>query len=124
MNDAQRKILKGALAAISITVLFPPFHFVTNAFTEGLGFGFVLWWPNFQSRTGTVDVAFLLAEWVAIGVIASILWALARPEGETASSLIDTINNVSRRYADVTLEAARIAASSRERVAEIMSKRD
>lgn len=81
MNDAQRKILKGALAAISITVLFPPFHFVTNAFTEGLGFGFVLWWPNFQSRTGTVDVAFLLAEWVAIGVIASILWALARPEG-------------------------------------------
>jgi hypothetical protein len=123
MNDAQRKILKGALAAISITVLFPPFHFVTNAFTEGLGFGFVLWWPNFQSRTGTVDVAFLLAEWVAIGVIASILWALARPEGETASSLIDTINNVSRRYADVTLEAARIAASSRERVAEIMAKR-
>jgi len=124
MNDAQRKVLKGALAAISITVLFPPFHFVTNAFTEGLGFGFVLWWPNFQSRTGTVDVAFLLAEWVAIGVIASILWALARPEGETASSLIDTINTVSERHADVTLEAARIAASSRERVAEIMSGRD
>jgi hypothetical protein len=124
MNDAQRKILKGVLAAISITVLFPPFHSVTQGYTVGLGFGFILSGAAYNGYTGTVDVAFLLAEWVAIGVIASILWALARPEGSTMNSLIATIHTASKQHADTTLEVARIAASSRERVAEIMSKRD
>lgn len=51
MNAQQRRIIKGALVAVVASIMFPPFHFVTDNFTVGLGFGFIFWWPNFHDRT-------------------------------------------------------------------------
>jgi len=121
MNEAQRKILQGTLAAFGASILFPPFHFVAASFTTGLGFGFFLSWPEYNSMVGTVDVAFLLAEWVAISVVASILWALVRTDRAILGSIIGHIHSAAKRRSDATIEAARIAASSREHVANIMS---
>jgi len=77
MNHSRRLILWGALASVVAALLFPPFHYVGGAgYTIGLGFGFLLSWPQYQGMHGTIDVAMLLAEWLAIAIAAGILWKL------------------------------------------------
>lgn len=77
MNHWQRKILKGALVAIVVTLLFPPFHIHAPNSIFGLGYGFLLSPPKFNAVYGTVDVPLLLAEWLAVGIICGILWVLS-----------------------------------------------
>lgn len=82
MNPQQRKILKGALAAVIAAFLFPPFHVI-----GGSGATLFLGW-NFIAAAGgtikgypaTIDVPLLIAEWLAIGIVAAILWRLQRQE--------------------------------------------
>ena len=81
MNNAQRRILKGALVTIVISLIFPPmatYHSMGGIISWD-GFGFLLSSP----RRSVIMVSMLFAEWIAIGIIASILWALART-GESA----------------------------------------
>lgn len=77
MNHAQKNILTGALVATVGALLFPPFQFVWTA-TISLGYGFLLSPPTHNSLPGTVDVALLLAEWIAVAIVCGILWALKR----------------------------------------------
>jgi hypothetical protein len=94
MNAFQRKILWGALAAVAVTMLFPPFVAQSGmGRIHGMGFGFILSWPDFQGHTSTVDVTLLLAEWVAISMVASILWALKSSADIPAiKSLLEKVN--------------------------------
>jgi hypothetical protein len=118
MTAVQEKILKAALAAIVVTMLFPPFVAPIGVGTmQGIGFGFLLSWPE----RGMVHVELLLAEWFAIGIATRIMWVLSRPSTPTnlAGSLCLAIN----RYADVKIETARIQADATIRAAEITSKR-
>ncbi|MCX7173433.1 MAG: hypothetical protein NT159_05845 [Proteobacteria bacterium] len=69
---------KGALVAIVVTLLFPPFQIHAPNSIFGLGYGFLLSPPKFNAVYGTVDVPLLLAEWLAGGVICGILWVLKR----------------------------------------------
>lgn len=120
MNQTQRKILKGAMAAIVTTLIFPPFVATggNNCLTIGLGYGFILSWTRLSSGlVGHVDVALLLTEWLAIGIVASILWALTSDHRGT--SIVSAI--LSRN--DALVEAARIEAYGRERAAEIIASR-
>ncbi len=118
MNVAQRRILKGALAAVVLALLFPPFAFHgPNGFLVGLGWGFLLVGREYGGHSGTVDVVLLFAEWIAIGIIAAILWRLmAAPNSETLVAALKSRN-------DAITEAARIQADAIIRAAEIASQR-
>lgn len=122
MNKTQRLILIGALVAIVVTLLFPPFqvHYAQGRIA-GAGYGFIFFAREYNGVSGTVDVALLLAEWFAIGIVCALLWVLNRPPGETSflARLIATINH----NTDVRAEVARIDAASRERLAEIQTPR-
>ena len=74
MTPNQLKILKAAVAGIAVTMLFPPFvsPYGGGGAMQGAGFGFLLSWPEM----GMVHVELLLAEWLAIGLIARIVWAI------------------------------------------------
>lgn len=119
MNTAQRKILKGSLVAIVITLLFPPFLVgLPNGGTIGLGYGFIASWPSMSGNNhlvGHIDVAMLLAEWLSIGVVSAILWKLGRNPREPSLAVAILSRN------DALVESARIEAAGRERAAEIMS---
>lgn len=79
INAAQTKILKGSLVVVVATILFPPFELHWgNGRIIGLGFGFLLSWPSENDSMGTVDVSFLVSEWLAVGIVGAILWVLAR----------------------------------------------
>lgn len=119
MNAAQRKILWGALAAVVVTLLFPPFVIVWGAgATFGLGFGFILSWPEMSGNEGYVHVELLLSEWIAIAIIYRILWVLKRdPKQPTFPGGVLTL--AINRYADITHEVAHIKADAIMRAAEI-----
>lgn len=73
MTPSQLKILKATLIGIVVTMLFPPF--VLNyggGAMHGKGFGFLLSWPE----DGIIHTELLLVEWLAIGLIARLLWAI------------------------------------------------
>lgn len=75
MNIAQQKILKGALASIFATMLFPPFAiYWEKGIIRGEGFHFILSEPT----NAVIYLPTLFAEWVAITGICSILWLLRR----------------------------------------------
>lgn len=82
MNRWQRNTLRVAMAAVVMTMLFPPF--ILNHGVNGIvsmGYGFILSPPSFDERIiGTVDVALLLAEWLAIAMVCGILWLLGRDD--------------------------------------------
>lgn len=120
MNQVQRKILKVALGVVGVTLLFPPFNFVTSGATFGLGFGFLFSAPLYNSYAGTVDVGLLLTEWLAIAIVCGILWALKRDTrapwfGVIASAITTHIN----KSVDVNIEVARINANAIIEAAEI-----
>lgn len=122
MNSQQRKILKGALAAVVTALAFPPFVLIRGAgMTEGIGFGFILSWPQIHGDTGTVDVALLIAEWLGIGIVAAVLWTLNHEA--RSGSLIAGLIAVIRSRNDAQVEAARIQADAIIRAAEIRSAR-
>ena len=75
MNNAQQKILKGALASIVMTMLFPPFAiYWEKGVINGQGFNFVL----SGQTTAVIYLPTLFAEWIAIAIICGILWQLKR----------------------------------------------
>jgi hypothetical protein len=92
MNPQQRKILKGALATIITSIVFPPmatYHPMGGAISWN-GFGFIL----FGDSKAVVMVSMLFAEWIAIGIICGILWRLyASAELEATKTLTGKIAN-------------------------------
>lgn len=75
MNIAQGRILKGTVATIVVTMLFPPFAiYADRGMINGQGFHFVLAEP----RAAVIYLPSLVAEWIAIAMICCILWALYR----------------------------------------------
>lgn len=84
MNRWQRNILRAALVAVAVTMLFPPFSL--NRGVNGvvsMGYGFILSppsIPDYERITGTVDVFLLLAEWLAIAMVCGMLWMLGRDD--------------------------------------------
>lgn len=99
MNLEQRKILNGALAAIVVSIVFPPmttYHPMGGAISWN-GFGFIL----FSDSRSVIMVSMLFAEWVAIGIVCGILWRLrASSELEATKKLTGKIaENESSRSA-------------------------
>lgn len=74
MTPSQIKILKATIAGIVATMFFPPFvaPYGGAGAMHGRGFGFLLSWPE----DGIVHIELLLLEWLAIGLIARIVWAI------------------------------------------------
>ncbi len=122
MNTTQRRILKGALAGVVVTVLFPPFLFGWPAGGyAGMGYGFILSWPVKSDHMATVHVGLMLVEWLAIAIVSCILWALTR-DPKTPSA-IDRLIRAMISNVDATAEAARINADATIRAAEIKAPR-
>lgn len=112
MNAAQRKILKAAASCIAIAALFPPFIGpAPYGSIRGIGYGFILSWPD----GGAVHVALLVAEWVAICLIGGALTILAHQPGE--ASILTSIIKVANARNDAIIEAARIKADAIMRAA-------
>lgn len=113
MNAAQQKILKTAIAAIAITIIFPPFIGpAPYGSIKGLGYGFILSWPD----GGAVHVALLLAEWLAVGIIGGAMAILARQPGDL--SMMSAIVKAANSRNDAIIEAARIKADAIMRAAD------
>ena len=75
MNTAQRRILKGALASVIATMLFPPFAiYLKSGEIRGMGFNFIL----SSDTTSVIYLPTIVAEWVVIAIICGILWLLTR----------------------------------------------
>ena len=122
MNTTQRRILKGALAGVVVTVLFPPFLFGWPAGGyAGMGYGFILSWPVKSDHMASVHVGLMLVEWLAIAIVSCILWALTR-DPKTPSA-IDRLIRAIISNVDATTEAARINADATIRAAEIKAPR-
>jgi len=122
MNTTQRRILKGALAGVVVTVLFPPFLFGWPAGGyAGMGYGFILSWPVRSDHMASVHVGLMLVEWLAIAIVSCILWALTR-DPKTPSA-IDRLIRAMISNVDATTEAARINADATIRAAEIKAPR-
>ena len=122
MNTTQRRILKGALAGVVVTVLFPPFLFGWPAGGyAGMGYGFILSWPVKSDHMASVHVGLTLVEWLAIAIVSCILWALTR-DPKTPSA-IDRLIRAIISNVDATTEAARINADATIRAAEIKAPR-
>jgi hypothetical protein len=74
--------LKGALAAVVVTLLFPPFAvYWSNGIVKGQGFGFILSWPYDQAKA-VIHLPTLFAEWITIATTCIILWVLTRDKPE------------------------------------------
>lgn len=83
MNLVQTKILKSAAAGITTALLFPPYQFHSaNGVILGAGWGFLLTGRDYNGYPATVDVALLLAEWIAIALLSGIAWALTSDRRE------------------------------------------
>ena len=122
MNTTQRKILKGALAGVVLTLMFPPFIFGWPAGGyAGMGYGFILSWPIKSDHMASVHIGLLLVEWLAIAIVSCILWALTRDP--KMPSVIDRLTQAMNRNVDATVEAARINADATTRAAEITAPR-
>ena len=81
MNDKQKRIVIGAAGAVLLTLLFPPFHIrYGNGVVANLGFGFLFDAPSRPGGgvQGSVTVELLLIEWVAIAIVAGVLWWLLK----------------------------------------------
>jgi hypothetical protein len=71
MNPRQQTILKVFCAYLAITMLWPPFYIgVDGGGVFGLGYGFLFSPPHDRGR---VDVAQLMAQWIAGAAIAGFL---------------------------------------------------
>lgn len=92
MNTWQRRILYGALAAMVITMLFPPwarFH-PMGGITEWKGFGFIFSTPEYGA---SIVVPVLLALWAAIAIVCGILWRLKSSADIPAiTALLEKVN--------------------------------
>ncbi len=78
MNQKQRRVLFLAAAAIALTLLFPPLiESVGYGRTFNCGYGFLLDLP----RSCTVDSSLLLTQWLAVFIVAGILWFVSRDKG-------------------------------------------
>jgi hypothetical protein len=122
MNTTQRRILKGALIGVVVTLLFPPFLFGwPNGGYAGMGYGFILSWPMKSDHMASVHVGLLLVEWLGIAIVSCILWALARDP--KAPNIIAHLTQAMNRNVDATVEAARINADASIRAAEIKAPR-
>lgn len=120
----QQGILKGALAAVVVTLIFPPFAaYWNNGVIQGLGFGFIFSWPE-DRVTAIIHAPTLLIEWLAIGIVAAILWRLRRaPDERTLRPDITTLAAAIRSNNDAMMESARIQADAIISAAEITAKR-
>lgn len=75
MNISQRRILKGAVATIVVTMMFLPFAiYADRGMINGQEFYFVLAEPS----AAAIYLPSLFAEWLAIAMTCCILWALER----------------------------------------------
>ena len=85
MNEKQKKIVIGAICVIVAMLLYPPFLFHgPNAITRNLGYSFLFDPPRIvypDGVQGTVDIAMLLVQWLAVAVVAAVLWWLSKDKG-------------------------------------------
>lgn len=73
MTKGQRRALKVAVAVIVLMLLFPPFNMTGEKLAfRAMTYGF-LFDPPIFSR---VDVLLLLAQWIAVGLVAGVCYVL------------------------------------------------
>lgn len=72
MTRGQRRVLVTAAVLIALAVLFPP------AYSRDYGFRFIFLWGSFDGR---VDATMVIAELIAIALLAGIGWLLCRDNG-------------------------------------------
>ena len=77
MNTRQRRILIAAAIVVVIMLLFPPFnititsqYWLASTDLGGLAYSFLADPP----KGGRVDVALLLAQWIAVGIVGAIAY--------------------------------------------------
>lgn len=87
MNDLQKRILIGAIVAVVLTMLFPPFHIALRpGIVTNMGYGFLFSPPQRSAGyAGSVTVELLLLEWLGILLVAGGLFWLARDHKQAAA---------------------------------------
>jgi hypothetical protein len=85
MNEHQRWILFAAAAVVVAMLLFPPFRSQgINGLVMSAGYGFLFdpprhpWSNNYYA---SIDLGTLLVQWVAVFLVAGILWFAFRDKG-------------------------------------------
>ncbi len=73
MNKNQRLALIGGVAAITIMLLFPPFHLVRQEGTLNMGYQFIG-----DGGYAVVNIWQLLAQWIVVSLIAGLAWYLLK----------------------------------------------
>jgi flagellar FliL protein len=69
-----------------LMLLFPPFiEHLPNTMTNNLGYGFIFSPPS-GNRTGEVNVALLLAQWIALAICTGTAYWLFRGQGSSSES--------------------------------------
>lgn len=114
MNGSQRNTLIVVMAAIIITLLFPPFLFEYK--TGGRiasTYGFLFSPPQLGSATGFVNVPLLLTQWLGILICGAITWRLQRKPDEKGT--VDAVIQLLRDYLKEHIELRLIEADARIR---------
>ena len=78
INRRQKVILSAIIAIITLTILFPPFHFSgMNGIVANTGYSFLLTPPEVNSSTfSSVNIAMLLTQWFGVLIIGGIAFFL------------------------------------------------
>lgn len=66
--DKNKKI-KIIISLLALTLIFPPWYYIYNGNVINSGFDFIF---NLSGRQ-TVNIPFLLTEWIAIGILGFLL---------------------------------------------------
>ncbi|HNN61460.1 MAG TPA: RDD family protein, partial [Candidatus Obscuribacter sp.] len=91
MNEKQRRLLMVAGGLILLTLAFPPFVVnLPNGAAINKGYGFIFAPPEHGFFSATVNVATLMAEWLAIAILAGVGWMLTGNQGSAPASANST----------------------------------
>jgi hypothetical protein len=80
VNVKQRRILIAVAAVVVVMMLYPPFNItISPGYLEAGGSTYASYYYFLGSPPGNgrVDVALLLAQWIAVGIVAAIAFLLS-----------------------------------------------
>lgn len=114
MNGSQRITLIVVMAAIIITLLFPPFLFENSSGGRiASAYGFLFNPPKLRIITGFVNVPLLLTQWLGILICGVITLLLQRKPDKNGT--VDTVIQLLRDYLKDRAELNLIEADARIR---------
>ncbi len=122
MNSSQRITLIVVMAAIIITLLFPPFLFEYESGGRiGSAYGFLFGAPKLRTAFGFVNVPLLLTQWLGILICGVITWRLQRKPDRKGT--VDTVIQLLRDYLKERTELRLIEADARIQVVDSSKSR-